>query len=211
MSGDDDSMDEILGKIRKIAAEDEGKKSKNPEPDKEMSPSGILHEIHSIINEDEGTETEPSRREGHPDDRDIRFRRRALFVVLTGGLAGIVLTPFGLEAVGLPVSSGGGVLFTFLAFALVFMTWPENRRHVAILAATAFAMPVFGLTAWGLVFHLMASPGELSRAEELVLPPLAIVAALGAGLASWFAARWATRSESLWRNPEADARAGDTG
>jgi len=114
MSGDDDSMEEILGKIRKIAAEDEGKKSKNPEPDKEMSPSGILHEIHSIIDEAEGTETD-ARREGRPGDRDTRFRRRALFVVLTGGLA------------------------------------------------------------------------------------------------CWSAVRWATRSESLWRNPEADAREGDTG
>ena len=209
MSGDDESMEEILGKIRKIAAEDEEKQSKNPEPDKEMSPSEILHEIHSIIDEDAGTDK--ARREGHPGDRDIRFRRRALFVVLTGGLAGIVLTPFGFEAAGLPVSSGGGILFTFLAFALVFMTWPENRRHVAILAATAFAMPVFGLTAWSLVFHLLASPGELSRAEELVLPPLAIIAALATGLACWFAARWATRSESLWRDPETDAQAGDTG
>lgn len=208
MSGDDKSMGEILREIREIVAEDEKNSPENPPTREDMSPGEILAEIRGIVAEDEDGES--ARGTVRPGERDIRSRRKAMLVSIGGAVAGMVPGTLILVAAGMPGSwLNVGFAIGLFAGPLGFTARTENGRHVAILMGAGLAMPIAAFSALGLVLSHAPPVTELAPIEQIAVPLLASIAALAAGLAGWFAVRWLTRGESLWKRPEAEE--GDAG
>ncbi len=207
MSGDDKSMEEILREIREIVAEDEKDSRKNPEAGEDMSPSEILKEIREIVAEDGAAEAESSKAQARPRKRDIRLRRKAMLASIGGAITGAalvlpVLLTAGVDVPMSPLQIAVGV--SLFSMPLAIKARPENGWHVAILMGAALAMPVAASSAFGLVLYQAPPAAELAPIERLVVPLLASIAALAAGLAGWLAVRWATRNSSLWKRTEVE-------
>lgn len=144
-----------------------------------------------------------------PRIMDLSGKERVLATLpLVGGmLAGVLLVPWAMILAGVPERLAFAVTPAFAGMIGLFLAMdsrPANTRHLIILGLTLLAMVTVGHLVSALTHYLTAPAGDATGGGGFKLALLKSIACIGAAVCVWFAIKWATRGESLWKKPKSE-------